>query len=265
MLKLKPLLIVVCLICSGAHGAVSQEAKTSPAQQLFDLLNQEREKAGLKKYEWDEHLTQAAAIHAKLLAERHELSHQFDGEAAVPERLKVTGARFTASAENVATANSVDEAHMALMASPGHKANIMSTRYNAAGIGIAESNGHLYITQDFAWVMPVYTEAQFRDALGAAVNRTRKGKGLPALEVHPDMRLQGIACSTKGDAQPIVAGMADETAAVMFTSSDPEKLPEQLDQYLGSARLRRMNVGVCFRPDPRYGYANFWVAVAFGG
>jgi hypothetical protein len=24
-----------------------------------------------------------------------------------------------------------------------------------------------------------------------------------------------------------------------------------------------MNVGVCFRPDPQHGAANFWVAVAF--
>lgn len=265
MLSLKTFVILLWLICSALPRAASQEAKSSPAQQIFDLLNQEREKAGLKKYAWDEHLAQAAANHAKQLADRHELSHQFAGEAAVPERLKATGARFTASAENVATANSVDEAHMALMASPGHKANIMSTQYNAAGVGVAESNGHLYITQDFAWVAPVYTEAQFRDALGAAVNRTRKDKGLSALEVHPDMRLHSIACATNGDAEPIIAGAADETAAVMFTSSDPEKLPEQLDKYLGSTRLRRMNVGVCFRPDPRFGYANFWVAVAFGG
>lgn len=252
--------LVICVV--SALPAHAQTSSASPAQQLFDLLNQEREKAGLRKYSWDDHLSQAALTHSKLLAEHRELSHQFPEEADVPERLRNSGSRFTASAENVATASTIEEAHQALMASPGHRANILSTKYNAAGIAIVESKGNLYVTQDFAWVAPTYTEEQFRNAFAAAFNRARKENNLAAVEVNADARLHSSACSTNGTA-PIVTGQANETAAVVFTSSDPEKLPPQLTRYVHSEGFRRMNIGVCFRPDARYGYANFWVALAF--
>lgn len=36
-------------------------------------------------------------------------------------------------------------------------------------------------------------------------------------------------------------------------------------RYAQDQRQRHMDLGVCFRPDARYGYANFWVVAAFGG
>src|SRR6185312_9146949 len=179
--------LALCFISSLTGQA--QTTSASPAQQLFDLLNQEREKAGLKKYAWDDHLSQAALAHSKLLADHRELSHQFPEEAAVPERLRNSGSRFTASAENVPTASTIKEANQELMASPGHRANILSTKYNAAGIAIVESKGNLYVTQYFAWVTPTYTEEQFRTAFAATFNRARKENGLAVVEVIADSRL----------------------------------------------------------------------------
>lgn len=239
--------------------------RSAPEQQLFDLLNQEREKAGLNKLQWDDHVAQAARGHARLLAQNRDLSHQFPDEAAVPERLATAGARFTASAENIATAETSEEAHMGLMLSPGHRANIMSTRYNAAGIGVVESNGRLFVTQDFAWVMPAYTEAEFREAFIAAFNRARAAKGIAAIEAQADAGLHSAACSAKDDAPVLAAPGFNATEVVRFTLSEPEKLPEQLMRYAQDQRQRHMDLGVCFRPDARYGYANFWVVAAFGG
>jgi hypothetical protein len=51
---------------------------------------------------------------------------------------------------------------------------------------------------------------------------------------------------------------------VTLTLSEPEKLPGSLMKYLENVQWHRMGVGVCFRPDPTYGYANFWVVAAFG-
>src|SRR4051812_22553714 len=119
----------VLVISISAHAGPSQRE-----QQLFDLVNHEREKAGLNKLEWSDQLAQAALAHSKLLAENRDLSHQFPGEPAVQERVGATRLRFNAVAENVAEGPDVDTAHTALMKSPGHRANILHQDYNAIGI-----------------------------------------------------------------------------------------------------------------------------------
>jgi uncharacterized protein YkwD len=58
------------------------------------MVNRERQKAGRGKLEWNDRLAQAAWKHSELLAEHQDLSHQFPGEEAIPERVGVTGLRF---------------------------------------------------------------------------------------------------------------------------------------------------------------------------
>ena len=117
-------IFVVCAAVAAAQAPL--EADASPEQQLFRLVNQVRREAGLEKLHWDAQLARAAQFHSQELATHHSLSHQFPGEPELTERLSVTGARFSAAAENVALADNAEEAHLGLMTSPGHRANIMS-------------------------------------------------------------------------------------------------------------------------------------------
>jgi len=245
----------------------SAYAKIDSAQaerQIFDQLNQEREKIGLRKLQWDDHVADAAREHTKELAENEKLTHQFLGEATVPDRIGSTGARFTRSAENVARTEFLEDVHLALMNSPGHRANMMNPEYNAVGIGVIEHKGLLYVTQDFVLLVPVYSEIQFRDSLAEAFNRERKSRGLGVITARPEESLHDAACSTDGEAQNLsgkITGGA--TALVVFTASEPDKLPEQLLSRTTNSGFHRMAIGVCFRPDPQHGYANFWVVAAF--
>src|SRR6478736_4691826 len=100
----------VFVISIPAHAGPSQRE-----QQLFDLVNHEREKAGLNKLEWSDHLAEAALAHSRLLAENRDLSHQFPGEPLLQERVGETRLRFNSVAENVAAAPDVNTAHTALM------------------------------------------------------------------------------------------------------------------------------------------------------
>lgn len=247
---------------TNSSSPTAADSSSAAERQLFDLINLEREKAGVNHLQWDEHLAQAARKHSRLMAEKHDLSHQIPGEKGVPERLAATGSRFIFSAENVAEAQTADEVHMALMASPGHRANILDSRSNAAGVGVVERDGRLFVTEDFARATPIYTEAEFRDAFIAAFNHARTDGGIPAIDTRSSSGLHSIACSTRGDT-PIAAAGFEAAEFATFTLSDPEKLPQQLMKYAQNLRLRRMDVGVCFRPDARYGYANFWVVAAF--
>ncbi len=239
------------------------KAAASPAEkQIFDQLNQERQKAGLPALEWNDLVADAARRHAAMLSGNAELSHQYPGEPSLPERIGATGVRFTLAAENVARTEHIEDVHLALMGSPGHRANMLNPKYNAAGIGVVERAGKVYVAQDFIFAVPAYSEEQFSAAFAEGFNETRKSRGLKDIDVRPDPFLHGLACSTDGDAAKLTGGVSGRYL-VVFTSSEPRRLPEQMRKAAAAPDYHRMNFGVCFRPDKEHGYANFWVVATF--
>jgi len=259
---MKPIFSILFLLLSCAT-LLAQDP--SPAERkILDLLNYERAAEKLPPLAWNGHAALAARKHSRLLAQHGDLSHQFEREEAVPQRMAATGLRFTDSAENVAVADAPEEAHMALMLSPGHRANIMNARYNAVGIGVYEAKGRLWVTQDFAWTVPLYNDVGFGQAFIGAFNHARKQKGIRPLDAHFDSHLSYLACGAKGDVHSVAAAINGTAGRVfLFTLSEPTQMPEQLSDHLFSKTQQRVNVGVCFSPDQEHGYANFWVVAVF--
>jgi uncharacterized protein YkwD len=237
------------------------EAKVFETQ-IFEQLNQEREKTGLPALEWNDQAAQAARTHARAMVENGKLSHQFPGERSLPERIGATGVRFTLAAENVARTEYVEDVHLALMSSPGHRANMLNPGYNAVGIGVVEHEGKIYATQDFIFLVPAYSETQFSSALAETLNLAQKPKRIE-VDAQPDASLWELACATDGEAAKLVGKIAGARAVVVFTSSEPHRLPRQMLSRAASRDFYRMKFGVCFRPDQEHGYANFWVVAAF--
>jgi len=238
----------------------------SPVQsKLLDLVNHERETHSLPKFQWDDHLAQSAAAHAQLVVQREELSHQFPGEAPLGERIGATGLRFNAAGENLAYAPTIEEVHTGLMNSPPHRANILDPKYNAVGFAIVPLNGELYVVQNFAHVLPAYSEDQFRDAVVAAFNQERRAAKLGKLEVQFGLHLRKAACDANPLPEVIIKSNPGASDVVVFTVSAPEKLPTQMKKAAADRILQRMNIGVCFRPGKEHGYASFSVVAAFFG
>jgi hypothetical protein len=258
-----PFHCAVILLLTAAHAIQVGPFIGSTEERIFTELNHERASHGLAHLEWNDHAANAARAHARLLAENGKLSHQFLGEATLPERLGATGARFTVAAENVARTEYIEDVHLALMGSSGHRANILNTSYNSVGIGVVEDQGRIYVTQDFIFLVPEYSESQFSSAFVESFNLTRKGKGIRQLEARPDAQLHELACSTDGDAIKLADQLSGVKSVVVFTSSDPHHLPEQMIPRAANADFHRMNYGVCFRPDQEHGYANFWIVAVF--
>jgi hypothetical protein len=153
---------------------------------------------------------------------------------------------------------------MGLMTSPGHRANILSSSYNAIGIATARTHGHLFVTEDFAVIVPAYSQAQFFDELRQSINKARAAKREFRLEIRNDSRLEAAACGAHGNVRALASAGSPNSEMALFTISDPNVLPERLLRLILDQRWRRMDLGVCFRPDPQHGYANFWVAAALG-
>ena len=256
-------MFVAVLTLRGADARAA--GPFGPEQRMFELLNKARANEHLPRLEWDGRVAEAAGAHAHLMAKNGNLSHQFPGELGVPERIGRAGSRFTSSAENVALADDPESSHRALMDSPGHRANILNPEYNAVGIGTVEQKGRLYVVEDFVHAVPAYSEVQFLDALVAAFNRAREAKGKRAMEVRADPLLHNAACATLGDSRKVSTTLAGATEVVVFTLSEPHEAPNRLARQASDATLRRMNIGVCFRPDHAHGLANFWVVAEFGG
>src|SRR5947209_1659502 len=204
---MKSAIVIVAFLLGAAVAA----AQSAAEKQLFDLVNHEREKAGLNKLEWNDRLAAAALKHSKLLDEHQDLSHRFPGEPILQERVVATGVRFNSVAENVAEAPDVETAHRGLMNSPGHRENILNRDYNAIGISIVQHGQQLFVTQDFAHLLVSYTEKQFQDAVVSSFNQVRRGKKLRPVDVVADSRLRKAACAQDMNTNQMIQGLPGAT------------------------------------------------------
>jgi len=253
--------VVLGLVCA----ACALSGPSSREQKLFDLVNKEREKAGLQKLVWDPQLGEAARVHTQLMAGKEELSHQFSKEPTLERRAGSAGAKFDAVAENVATAPSVQDVHRALMESEHHRDNILDPNYNAVGMSIVEEGKQLWVTQDFARVITVRSDAQIGDEVVAAVGRLRQSHGLGHVEIRQDARLKRQACAQDPDAGKVKNDYTSASELVIFTTTDPRKLPDTMKSAALSKTVRRMDMGVCFEGGATSGFSKYWVVAAFYG
>ena len=256
-MKLAIVVFFLSIVCVAARAQSPME------KQLFDLVNHEREKAGLSKLEWSNRLAQAALAHSKLLAENRDLSHEFAGEPSLQQRIGATGLRFNSVAENVAASPDVDTAHAALMKSPGHRANILHQDYNAIGISIVERDHELFVTQDFAHTLVSFTEKQFRDAIVSGFNQARHARGLPPVDITIDPQLKKAACAQDINTGRLIRNIPGATGLLVFSLSEPGALPDDLKKFTADKAVERMNIGVCLQTGGKTGFSKFWVVAAF--
>jgi len=245
---------------------VAQEVDESAAHRLFELLNQERDKAGLAALHWDERLAQAAVDHSKLLAEYKRLSHQFEGEPALRQRLAKYDLRLNRSGENVAYDNSIGSAHTGLMQSPRHRDNIMSPNYNAAGIGVVKRGNLYYVTQNFAHRLPELAIDDVERRIAASVAKLRQQQGLRRLARVENAGLRSMACQMAVDdqLQPRLAqGLPGARHFIAYTMTDPETLPEQVLNLRTASSIDRFGVGACFERSATYPNGVYWVMLVF--
>lgn len=125
------------------------EQSVSMAQQVANLVNQERAKAGLSPLTLREDLTAAAQIRAKETAVS--FSHTRPDGSNFHTVLTQQQISYRRSGENIAWGQPTAQAVMnAWMNSQGHRANILNASYEYIGIGYyTDSQGTPYWTQLF--------------------------------------------------------------------------------------------------------------------
>src|SRR6266853_3088548 len=238
---------------SAQHGTLRPVAATSPdipfepfdsaaEQQLLQLANQARAQAGAPPLALDEGLSQAARIHAQAMVDARQLSHQFDGEPSIVERLvAATQLQLDQEGENVALDIDPEQAQRHLMLSPPHRANLLNPAYNVVGLGAVRSADRLYVVQDFGHALPNYSAAQMKDRIAATVAATRRQVKQPGLARRDLLTADEAACSMaqadKLGTSPIHQ-LAQRYTVLTFTSLNPETLPAGANSVIARRNLR---------------------------
>ncbi|HEX2547917.1 MAG TPA: CvpA family protein [Ramlibacter sp.] len=128
------------------------QAKPRPdlEAQLLALVNTERRAAGLKPVQPDDELTEVARAHSRDMLARGYFSHYSPEGKDLNDRLRQAKVRYLTAGENLALAPTLYTAHIGLMNSPGHRANILRGQFGRLGVGVLDSGSHgLMVTQAF--------------------------------------------------------------------------------------------------------------------
>jgi hypothetical protein len=128
-------LSTVLVVGSSIALAAPAQAATGSSATVFSLTNAHRANAGLKPLISDPALDRAAQAWAKYLAS----SCKFVHSTATWRASRVGSAGWSATGENIAAGYATPNAVMSgWMASSGHRANILNSRYTGVGIGFAK-------------------------------------------------------------------------------------------------------------------------------
>jgi uncharacterized protein YkwD len=253
---------LVLVLAPGAYPQQTSDAGSEP--RLFALINQERVKAGLPPLLYDERLALAARKHTQLMVHEDTLSHQLDGEESLQLRVSDENVRCDHDGENIALDSDLEVAHTMLMQSPHHRENILGPQFNSVGVGIVKSDDLIYITEDFAHVLPDYSELEADTVAQKAIDEYAKSQSVPVPVRKPRPQLKQMACDMALDDQlasqkaGILPGVS---SAVAWNASDLGKLPANLRKLLAQPLTSGYSLGVCFAPSVTHPGGVYWLVM----
>jgi uncharacterized protein YkwD len=126
------------------------KAREDLESKMLVLVNEERQKVGLKPLKADPEMLVVARAHSADMFARGYFSHITPEGLSPFDRMKREKVRFLTAGENLALGQTLAICHRGLMNSPGHRANILNKTFGRVGIGILDGGIHgLMITQNF--------------------------------------------------------------------------------------------------------------------
>ena len=253
-------------VAAGAADIPFNSGESAVEQQLLELANRSRREAGAPPLTLDTGLSRAARIHALAMLEAHKLSHQFDDEATLPQRLAAsTSLQLDQEGENVALDYDAEHGHEHLMLSPPHRANLLNPAYNVVGLGVVRGGDRLYIVQDFGQALPGYSSTELKDRIATAVNHARSQAKRPALKRRDLLVGDDAACSMaqadKLGTAPVLK-LAERFTVMTYTSLYPDTLPSGAVHALTSRDLKQFSIGACYARTGTYPTGVYWVVLS---
>lgn len=112
---------------------------TEEEQLLLNLINKEREEAGVEPLKIDMKLMEVTRLKAKEMVEKNYFSHQSPTYGSPFDMMRKYHIDFSSAGENIAGNRTIEGAVKAWMKSKGHRKNILNEKFGYTGIGIVDS------------------------------------------------------------------------------------------------------------------------------
>lgn len=146
----KPTTTTPATTTTKTNTTASTAGLTAAEQQMLNLVNQERAKAGLQPLKADLELTKLARLKSQDMINKNYFDHNSPTYGSPFQMMKQFGITYKTAGENIAGNQTVERAHTALMNSAGHRANILNPNYTHIGIGIQNGGNYgMMFTQMF--------------------------------------------------------------------------------------------------------------------
>lgn len=137
------LVTAVSASTAGAVNGTSCWTPTTSEKGFVQQMNAARSSGGSGTLKLDPELSKVARVHTNEMVKKNELHHT--PTQALTRRVT----NWVSIGENVGVGGTVASLQAAFMASPTHKANIMSPSFNHVGVGTRQVGDTLWVTVVF--------------------------------------------------------------------------------------------------------------------
>ena len=138
-----PLLVVVVAVLLAGTSSTAHADDLARRNKMLHLLNHVRETHGRPLFRLNVTVSHRAWLHSKAMAGQNRLFHTGNLYDAV------RAYRPSTWGENVGMAGLLARVRTLWMQSPGHRANILNSRYRRIGIGVVRARGVVWVTAIF--------------------------------------------------------------------------------------------------------------------
>lgn len=175
-------LLAAMLLTAKAGTAAEPAPHAAHEAEMLKRVNAARVKHKVPPLTFHPGLARVARAHSQDMHDHRFFAHESKRTGKVGGRLSRARIAHRACGENIARALTAQMAHANLMASPGHRKNVLSKDYTHLGIGVVGEKGKwLYFTQVFTKAVLILDTTELPAKLIADINAARKKKGLRRL------------------------------------------------------------------------------------
>ncbi len=122
------------------EASPAETSAESVLKNLHALIDEERKARGLKPFKRDRALAKIALHHSEDMDRHAFVAHTSKTSGNAADRVARAGLKATLVLENIGRGYSASEIHEGLMASPGHRANLLHPTATHIGLGVVKQN-----------------------------------------------------------------------------------------------------------------------------
>ena len=179
---------------------------TSVHDDLLRMLNETRAQAGLPALTIDSRAEAVALAHSQDMVAHDFTGHQSPTTGSPADRVRTAGLHSGLVLENIGRGYSAQEIHDGLVASPGHRANLVNADANVVGIGVVAdtSDGRtaFIATEVFLrFAQPIDVSGAPQTVL-EAINRARTARGARVMTMEANLQAAADAAAREYFSDP---------------------------------------------------------------